>query len=85
MLYAGILFTNAFVGTLFAANGVHNFYMTGMRAKIVLISAVYRKSLLLSNSAKRGEMKILFGSSVIVKYLKLFCFNSYILTFNLCS
>lgn len=55
IMYATLLFCNAFVGTLFNANGIHNFYMSGMRAKTCLISAVYRKSLLLSNSAKRAE------------------------------
>ncbi|ODM88268.1 Multidrug resistance-associated protein 1 [Orchesella cincta] len=55
LMYATILFVNAFVGTLFNANGIHKFYMTGMRSKTVLISAVYRKALLLSNSAKRAE------------------------------
>ncbi|CAL8146547.1 unnamed protein product [Orchesella dallaii] len=55
LLYASILFLSAFIGTIFAAYALHMYYVIGIRAKISLTSAVYRKALLLSSSARRAE------------------------------
>jgi hypothetical protein len=54
LMYAAILFICAFVGTCIMAQSTHRFYLAGMRARTALVSAIYRKSLLLSNTAKRG-------------------------------
>ncbi len=48
-----ILFGSAFLGTVITAQATHRFYCSGMRARTALVSAIYRKALLLSNSAKR--------------------------------
>ena len=55
ILYAIVLFLSAFTATLFLAQATHRFYIAGMRARTALVSAIYRKSLLLSNAAKRGN------------------------------
>jgi len=56
LMYSAILFLCAFTGTCILAQATHRFYMAGMRARTALVSAIYRKALLLSNSAKRGNM-----------------------------
>jgi hypothetical protein len=53
-LYAVILFASAFLQTLLMAQYSHRMYMTGMRVRTALVSAVYQKSLRVSNAAKRG-------------------------------
>ncbi len=54
-LYAVLLFVSAFVQTLFMAQYSHRMYLTGMRSRTVLVSAIYRKALVISNAAKRGK------------------------------
>ncbi|OXA43509.1 multidrug resistance-associated protein 1 [Folsomia candida] len=53
VFYACILFGSAFLATVVTAQATHRFYMAGMRGRTALVSAIYRKALLLSNSAKR--------------------------------
>lgn len=60
VLYAVTLFAVAFSCTLLGTNANHSFYITALRTKSALVSAVYRKSLLLSNSAKRSNVLFTF-------------------------
>jgi len=53
-IYAVLLFVAAFFSTLFMAQYSHRMYMTGLRARTVLVSAIYRKALVVSNAAKRS-------------------------------
>ncbi|ODM94817.1 Multidrug resistance-associated protein 1 [Orchesella cincta] len=75
ILYATILFLCAFIGTLFHANGLHIFCLLGLRIRSTLISAVYRKALLLSNTAKRSESQgeIMNHIGVDINYISEFC------------
>lgn len=59
-LYAFVLFASAFIQTLLMAQYSHRMYMTGMRVRTSLVSAVYRKALVVSNSAKRGKQHLCF-------------------------
>lgn len=60
VFYACILFGSAFLATVVTAQATHRFYMAGMRGRTALVSAIYRKALLLSNSAKRGKYFCVF-------------------------
>ncbi|CAL8146550.1 unnamed protein product [Orchesella dallaii] len=55
ILYASVIFLSAFIGSIFASYGLQMFSLIDIRSKAVLMSAVYRKSLHLSNSARRME------------------------------
>ncbi|ODM88995.1 Multidrug resistance-associated protein 1, partial [Orchesella cincta] len=79
ILYATIMFLSAFIGTIFAAYALHMFYLTGLHAKSALVSAVYRKALLLSNSAKRAESmgEIVNHMAVDVNYIAEFSQYAY--------
>ncbi|ODM95243.1 Multidrug resistance-associated protein 1 [Orchesella cincta] len=51
--YALLLFLSAFISTMVTVQYSHRMYVTGMKVRTALISAIYRKALLLSNAAKR--------------------------------
>ncbi|CAG7831109.1 unnamed protein product [Allacma fusca] len=52
-LYAGILFATSCVQTLFLSQYFHRMFLVGMRIRTTLVSAIYRKALLISNSARK--------------------------------
>ena len=56
-LYAALLFLSAFLQTLITAQYSHRMYLTAMRVRTALVSAVYRKALLMSNASKKGDAK----------------------------
>lgn len=52
-LYAGLLFGTASVQTLFLAQYFHRMFLVGLRIRTALISTIFRKSLILSNAARK--------------------------------
>lgn len=56
IFYAGILFLSAVISTIVMQQYSHRMYLTGMRIRTAMVSAIYRKALLISNSAKKGEI-----------------------------
>ncbi|KAG5674807.1 hypothetical protein PVAND_004755 [Polypedilum vanderplanki] len=52
-LYAGLLFGVATTQTLFLAQYFHRMFLVGLRIRTALISAIFRKALVLSNVAKK--------------------------------
>lgn len=64
-LYAVLLFISALLSTLFMAQYSHRMYMTAMRVRTVLVSAIYRKALIISNSSKRGQRRNNFYNKYI--------------------
>ncbi|CAH1707315.1 unnamed protein product [Chironomus riparius] len=52
-LYAGLLFGVASTQTLFLAQYFHRMFLVGLRIRTALISAIFRKALILSNSARK--------------------------------
>lgn len=53
VFYAALMFTTASVQSLVLSRYFHRMYIVGMRIRTCLISAIYRKSLVLSNAAKK--------------------------------
>ncbi|CAL8118382.1 unnamed protein product [Orchesella dallaii] len=53
IIYAFLLFLSAFLSTMVTVQYSHRMYLVGMKVRTALISAIYRKALLLSNAAKR--------------------------------
>jgi len=54
ILYAAVLFFSAIISSIVYAKHNYMMFHTGLRARTVLVSAVYRKALRLSNAAKRS-------------------------------
>lgn len=52
-LYAGLLFGIASTQTLFLAQYFHRMFLVGLRIRTALISAIFQKSLTLSNAARK--------------------------------
>lgn len=52
-LYAGLLFGIASTQTLFLAQYFHRMFLVGLRIRTALISAIFRKALILSNQARK--------------------------------
>ncbi|CRL00438.1 CLUMA_CG013703, isoform B [Clunio marinus] len=52
-LYAGLLFGIASTQTLFLAQYFHRMFIVGLRIRTALISAIFRKALVMSNSARK--------------------------------
>ena len=52
-LYAGLLFGIASTQTLFLAQYFHRMFLVGLRIRTALISAIFRKALVMSNSARK--------------------------------
>lgn len=52
-LYAGLLFGVASTQTLFLAQYFHRMFLVGLRIRTALISAIFRKALVLSNQARK--------------------------------
>jgi ATP-binding cassette, subfamily C (CFTR/MRP), member 1 len=52
-LYAGLLFGVASTQTLFLAQYFHRMFLVGLRIRTALISAIFRKALVLSNAARK--------------------------------
>ena len=65
IFYAAIMFVSAVLQTLITAQYSHRMYLTGMRIRTALISAIYRKALLISNAAKKGGLFILLLLSAV--------------------
>jgi ATP-binding cassette, subfamily C (CFTR/MRP), member 1 len=54
-LYAGLLFGVAATQTLFLSQYFHRMFLVGLRIRTSLISAIFRKALVLSNSARKSS------------------------------
>lgn len=54
-LYAGLLFGIASTQTLFLAQYFHRMFIVGLRIRTALISAIFRKALVLSNAARKAS------------------------------
>lgn len=54
-LYAGLLFGVASTQTLFLSQYFHRMFLVGLRIRTSLISAIFRKALVLSNSARKSS------------------------------
>lgn len=52
-LYAGLLFGIASTQTLFLAQYFHRMFLVGLRIRTALISAIFRKALVMSNAARK--------------------------------
>lgn len=52
-LYAGLLFGIASTQTLFLAQYFHRMFLVGLRIRTALISAIFRKALVMSNTARK--------------------------------
>lgn len=52
-LYAGLLFGIASTQTLFLAQYFHRMFLVGIRIRTALISAIFRKALVMSNQARK--------------------------------
>lgn len=52
-LYAGLLFGIASTQTLFLAQYFHRMFLVGLRIRTALISAIFRKALVMSNKARK--------------------------------
>lgn len=52
-LYAGLLFGIASTQTLFLAQYFHRMFLVGLRIRTALISAIFRKAMIMSNSARK--------------------------------
>lgn len=52
-LYAGLLFGIASTQTLFLSQYFHRMFIVGLRIRTALISAIFRKALVLSNAARK--------------------------------
>lgn len=52
-LYAGLLFGVASTQTLFLAQYFHRMFLVGLRIRTALISAIFRKALVMSNTARK--------------------------------
>ncbi len=54
-LYAGILLATSLLQTIFSVLHLKRMLIIGMRTRTVLSSAIYRKSLVASNAAKKDS------------------------------
>lgn len=54
-LYAGLLFGVASTQTLFLSQYFHRMFIVGLRIRTALISAIFRKALVLSNAARKAS------------------------------
>lgn len=52
-MYAGLLFGIASTQTLFLAQYFHRMFLVGLRIRTALISAIFRKAMIMSNSARK--------------------------------
>lgn len=55
IFYAAVLFLSAFISTMITNQYTYRMFLIAMRVRTALVSAIYKKALLVSNSAKRGE------------------------------
>ena len=55
--YAGLLFATVMIQTLFLGQYFHKMFIVGMRIRSALVGAIYRKSLVVSNAARKGLLK----------------------------
>ena len=55
ILYSAIMFITAVLQSIVNSQYFYRMYLTGMRVRTALISAIYRKALLISNAAKKGD------------------------------
>lgn len=54
-IYAFLLFATAFAQSILVHQYFHKTFVIGMRLRTALVSAIYKKSLLLSNAARRSS------------------------------
>ena len=53
--YAAIIFATTIAQTLFLAQYFHRMFLIGMRIRTTLVGVIYRKALVLSNSARNAS------------------------------
>ncbi|XP_021961754.1 multidrug resistance-associated protein 1 isoform X2 [Folsomia candida] len=53
IFYAAVLFLSAFISTMITNQYTYRMFLIAMRVRTALVSAIYKKALLVSNSAKR--------------------------------